>query len=247
MFYQPFFRSLQNDILQGFSVKILKSQKTLCFCLSFQIFNELFAELKVYGNEFFKDKRGIERLQKAKNSAAAQKLKLSGKASCSIANPELSTMDKHQSLALRLELIWWVATLLVAAGVLYPILTRVQYYPFTFDNALYIITFITVTRYIFLLRHTFLARRQVLKLVLIFLFLPFIFYQVQQLNYFQTFLDEQGFDTLIGNLPLAQRDGMARFIHSQMLLFGVGSIISSVLFPLRLIVSVWRTRNLNTV
>lgn len=52
MLYQPFFRSLQNDILKGFSVKIFKiSENPYFFCLSFQTFNELFAELKVYGNE----------------------------------------------------------------------------------------------------------------------------------------------------------------------------------------------------
>ncbi|KGE87780.1 hypothetical protein IX84_13000 [Phaeodactylibacter xiamenensis] len=52
MLYQPFFRSLQNGILKGFSAKIFKiSENPYFFCLSFQTFNELFAELKVYGNE----------------------------------------------------------------------------------------------------------------------------------------------------------------------------------------------------
>ncbi|MCR9053787.1 MAG: hypothetical protein NXI26_18160, partial [bacterium] len=45
-------RSLQNGILKGFSAKIFKiSENPYFFCLSFQTFNELFAELKVYGNE----------------------------------------------------------------------------------------------------------------------------------------------------------------------------------------------------
>ncbi|MCR9054360.1 MAG: hypothetical protein NXI26_21080, partial [bacterium] len=49
------FRSLQNDILKGFSAKIFKiSENPYFFCLSFQTFNELFAELKVYGNEILK-------------------------------------------------------------------------------------------------------------------------------------------------------------------------------------------------
>ncbi|KGE89755.1 hypothetical protein IX84_01635 [Phaeodactylibacter xiamenensis] len=43
---------MQNGILKGFSAKIFKiSENPYFFCLSFQTFNELFAELKVYGNE----------------------------------------------------------------------------------------------------------------------------------------------------------------------------------------------------
>lgn len=152
-------------------------------------------------------------------------------------------MSDHKTLALRLEIIFWILTALVAFGVLYPITSRVQHYPFLTTNIIYIITFITVTRYIFLLQHTFLARRQILKVALVFAFIPFIFYLVQELNYFQTYLDEEGMDTIVGNLPYGRRDDMARYIHSQLLLFAVGSIISSVLFPFRLIISVWRLRN----
>lgn len=156
-------------------------------------------------------------------------------------------MSQHQSLAIRLEVIFWILTALVAFGVIYPIVSRVAYYPFLQTNIIYIVTFITVTRYLFLLRFTFLARRQVLKTALVFVFVILIFYLVQELNYFQTFIDEQGMAAIVGNLPYERQDDMGRYIHSQMLLFGVGSIISSVLFPFRLIISVWRTRNLGRV
>ena len=95
--------------------------------------------------------------------------------------------DLNTKLPLRLELFWWLFTAVVAIGVIYPIISSLNNFPFLFLNILYIVTFITVTRYLFLLKHTFLARSQAAKLVIIFLTLPFVFYLVQELNLFQTF------------------------------------------------------------
>ncbi len=152
-----------------------------------------------------------------------------------------------QHLYWRFELLWWIITVLVAGVVLAPMIIEVKDYPFIFINALYIITFITVTRYIFLLHLTFLAHRQRIKVAFVFLFLPFIFFQVEQLSLFQEFLDNEGAIALVASLPTTSQVGMASYIQSQMLLFAVGSIISSVLFPIRLLVSVWRNYNKGTV
>ena len=145
-----------------------------------------------------------------------------------------------------LEILFWAFTALVAAIVLLPIINEVEGYPFFCINVVYIVTAITVTRYLFLLPHTFLAHRQVLKIALVFLCIPFVFYLIQELNHFQVFIDEEGLDALVGNLPYRRRNNMVDYIRSQMILFATGSIISSVAFPFRLIVSVWRTRNRGT-
>ena len=146
-----------------------------------------------------------------------------------------------------LEILFWAFTAVVAIAVLLPILNEVEDYPFLFINTVYIVTAITVTRYLFLLPHTFLARRQPLKVILIFLCIPLVFYLVQELNNFQVFIDEKGLDALVGGLAYHRRNNMVDYIRSEMLLFGTGSIISSVAFPFRLLVSVWRTRNWGTV
>jgi hypothetical protein len=147
------------------------------------------------------------------------------------------------SRPVQLELLFWIFTAAVALAVLLPILTALDDYPFLFINSLYIVAAITLTRYIFLLPFTFLARRQALKVIFFFLFIPFVFYLVQELNYFQVYLDEQGWDALVGQLAYERRNSMITYIRSQMLLFGVASIIGGVALPLRLIVSVWRYRN----
>ena len=146
-----------------------------------------------------------------------------------------------------LEILFWAFTIVVALVVLLPIVYELEGYPFLFINIVYIVTAITVTRYLFLLPFTFLARLQPVKVVFVFLCIPFIFYLVQELHHFQVFIDEEGLDALVGNLPYHRRNNMVDYIRSEMLLFGTGSIISCVAFPFRLIVSVWRTRNRGTV
>lgn len=146
-----------------------------------------------------------------------------------------------------LEILFWIFTAVVVAAVLLPVVIAVEGYPFLFTNVAYIVTAITITRYLFLLPHTFLARRQALKVTAVFLCIPLLFYLVQELNHFQVFIDEEGLDALVGSLPYQRRNNMVDYIRSEMLLFGTASIVSAVAFPFRLLASVWRTRNRGTV
>ena len=150
---------------------------------------------------------------------------------------------KKNSLLVKFEILWWIFTLVLLIGILYPILPYLNSYTFLFTNLIYIIVFITITRYIFFLRHTFLAHKEILKLVFIFLSVPFVFYLIQALNTFQTFLDNYGIAAVLGTVPEAATKSMASYVYSEMLLFGVGSIVSAIIFPFRLALSIWRTRN----
>jgi len=148
---------------------------------------------------------------------------------------------------LALEAIWWIFTALIAFFVLFPIYTEVKSYPFWLPNTVFIISFITLTRYIFLLPFTFVARNQALKIALAFLALPLLLYLIEQLNYFQTFLDEEGSRAIIGWHPYGEQEELIAYVRSEMLLFGVGSVISAIIFPFRMIISVWRYRNRGTI
>ena len=144
----------------------------------------------------------------------------------------------------QLELLWWALTLFVVLLILTPIYLAVTNFPFYLLNAIYITTFITVARYIFLLKYTFLAKSERWKIICVFLCIPAVFLLVQELNLFQTFLDENGMEAMVGNiLPLSRRTAINKYIYNEIMLFGVGSIISCVLLPFRLLISVWRGRN----
>jgi len=156
-------------------------------------------------------------------------------------------MKTPTQLLIQLEIIWWSVTAVVVFGVLLPIKSYWSIYPFLWSNIIFIIVLLTLARYIFLLPYTFLAHRQRLKVVLFFLCIPLVFLLTQELNRFQLFLDYNGTGALLGQPTLLENKGLTAYIYNEMLLFGVGSIISGVVFPLRLLLSVWRKRNRGTV
>jgi hypothetical protein len=154
------------------------------------------------------------------------------------------TAIKEHKKTLELELYWWLSAGLIGILVIAPILLNTTTFPFSLSNVLYVVAFLTLTRYIFLLRYTWFARKEVIKIVMVFLCIPVAFLAIQELNLFQTFLDENGTEALVGNgLPLKKRESLGKYIHSEILLFGVGTIVSSVILPFRLILSIWRGRN----
>ena len=152
--------------------------------------------------------------------------------------------SQKKNLPLKLELIWWVFTLVVVAGVIIPILSSIEHYPFTKINILFVVVFITLARYIFLLRHTFLAKQQKLKAVLIFLSIPFTFYLISELYSFQIFLDENGVESFIDTtISIEKRNQLTSFIRNQMMFFGAGSVMTAIMFPFRMVMSIWTFRN----
>lgn len=151
---------------------------------------------------------------------------------------ELSNAQK-----LRLELLWWLLTALLLVLVLSPVYLYTETYPFWRTNIIYILTFVTVTRYLFLLGTTFLAKLQWVKVALIFVAIPAIFMLIQEMNRFQLFLDYNEPEDLVGLIPVQTSLAMVRYIRSEFILFGVGSVIALVVLPFRMVISVWRYRN----
>ena len=144
-----------------------------------------------------------------------------------------------------LELLWWLVTLIVAAAILFPILSNLDNYPFFKSNLVFIVVFITLTRYVFLLKHTILAKAELIKVGIVLVSVPFIFLLIEGLSNFQNYLDEEGLDKFMPLMNLEKQQDMINYIKSEMLFFGVGAIIVAILFPFRMIISIWKNRNSN--
>ena len=155
-------------------------------------------------------------------------------------------MNKDTSLIFRLELIWWVVTSILLVAVLFPIYTNNINFPFLTANIVFILAFITLIRYIFLLKHTPLRHLQWLKVVLLVLCIPLAIYTIQELHAFEAFADEIGIQALFSELPEKSQNKLVEYTKAEMLFFGVGSLIATVIFPFRMVVSFWRTFNLGT-
>jgi hypothetical protein len=156
-------------------------------------------------------------------------------------------VKKNTSLQLRLELLWWLVTGLVLAGILFPIYKSKAEYPFWVTNAVFIVAFITLTRYLFFLKHTFLGSFQWIKVLVLVLCIPLVVYLVRALFSFNNYLDREGLEGLFEHFSWEGQSAMVTYIRTEMILFGVGSIVAAILTPFRMLISFWRTHNRGTV
>jgi hypothetical protein len=146
-------------------------------------------------------------------------------------------------LKLTIELVWWCFTALLVVAVLYPIYSQVTDYPYYTINAICIATFITLGRYIFLLKYTFLSHIQYVKAALMVACIPFIFYLIDSISGFQHTLDSYGYELLVRGVPFERQANMGSYIRSEYLFFAVGAVITTFIFPFRMLMSIWRQIN----
>jgi hypothetical protein len=144
---------------------------------------------------------------------------------------------------LLLEFLVLVFSIILTLLLLLPLTHRDVDYPFFVENAVFVGTFILVTRYIFFLKYSFLAKQQVLKVGLVFLFIPFIFYLISCFHDFRTFLDVEGLYAPMRYLPAGKAQKLGDYMYYEMVFFGSGAILASIIFPFRLIHSVWTLKN----
>ncbi len=156
----------------------------------------------------------------------------------------MQTLIKHK---IKVELIWWLFTLILIVIVLLPIWLNAPHYPFFYQNTILITAFVTFTRYIFFLPLTLIARKKWIKLFIIGASAILFFILTTALGDFRNFLEEEGLQTLVEDLRVQDQTRMIDYMKSEMVFFGVGSIISGVVLPFRMIISLWRVRNRGTV
>ena len=155
-------------------------------------------------------------------------------------------MNKNKLL---LELVWWTFTAVFAAMVLYPIWSKVTEYPerINFYNLLYIVTFITLTRYMFLMKYTVIANSKVTKALLIILCIPLIIFSIDGIFSFRQILDNDGYAAICKGVADENMNAIGMYYRNEYLFFGVSAIITAIIFPFRMVISIWRQINRGTV
>ena len=153
----------------------------------------------------------------------------------------------NKKLQFQLELIWWIFTAVVVAVVMFPIWRDFPKFPFQWLNIVYIVVAITCARYTFLLKYTFLARIQWVKMLFILLSLLFVGTCMGPMNDFQRWLAESDPIKIFGSVAENRRDVMAEYVKGEVVFFAIFSMVSIVFLNFRLGVSVWRQHNHNTV
>ena len=156
-------------------------------------------------------------------------------------------MNKARKHKIIVEVMWWLFTFILVIIVLLPIYLKVPLFPFYYQNILLITCFVTFTRYIFLLPTTLIARKKWIKVFIIAISAILFFIMTTALGDFRNFFDEEGLQTLVGDMNVKEQTRMMHYMKSEMVFFGVGSIIAGILLPFRMIISLWRMRNRGTV
>lgn len=155
-------------------------------------------------------------------------------------------MEKWR-IKLSVELIAWLMTGLLLILFILPITRKIYQYPYIGTNIIFIIVTVTLVRYTFLLKHTFLARIQWLKALLILASVPAFLYILRLFKDFQEFLSERGVESIMLHLPHVQQLRLGKYITAEMLFFGSASMICIILFAFRMLISIWRQHNKDTV
>ena len=158
----------------------------------------------------------------------------------------MNIKENTTRLIIKSELLWWAITAILLVAILFPINAYSENYPFWIANSVFILAFITFTRYIFLLNQTPLRYVQWLKVVIIILCIPLVTYMIRELHAFQLFADERGVQSIFTRLAENTQTRLVEFTKTEMLFFGVGGILSAVVFPFRMLISFWRTYNKGT-
>lgn len=142
-----------------------------------------------------------------------------------------------------LESIWWIITAVVIYAILVPVYKAMHVWPLLTWNIIFIAALVTMTRHIFLLPYTFLARKQVLKVAIILALFPITFALVNGLNIFLTYVEENTWEPLTGHLPAEQKRAIESYLWTEMIFFGIGSVIAAPALAVRLFISIWKQHN----
>lgn len=144
-----------------------------------------------------------------------------------------------------IELIWFAVTAVVVCLVILPIRLEIYGFPFEKANIYFIAVFITFLRWLLLLKTTPFHKIQAFKVILGIVSIWIMLYSIRQFGIFQNFLDEKGIQTITAHLSESRQIALAKYIPSEFIFFAVGSIIVCLMMPFRMLISVWRTYNLN--
>lgn len=150
---------------------------------------------------------------------------------------------KYLYTKIRLELLWWLFTMLVVVIVYLPLYINEIDFPFKYYNWAFIVLSISITRFIFQLKHSFIAYNLVLKMLLMFLSVVVFMQAYRGIGLMNIFNNERGYFHLFEHLPLEKRYDIAAYVNWQYFMFAIATAVASVLFPIRLLISIFRVYN----
>jgi hypothetical protein len=142
-----------------------------------------------------------------------------------------------------LEFLSWVITVVMALLIVLPIVNNGIVFPFIDYNIFYIITGLTIFRYIFFWSWLPFSESKAAKVVLVFL-VPLVFFPLLEgIHTFVEYNDQEGIQSILNHLSLSKFNFFVSYIRLEYLLFGIMSFLGSFLLAIKMIRSLWRQIN----
>ncbi|MBL4650411.1 MAG: hypothetical protein JKY03_11835 [Aureispira sp.] len=161
----------------------------------------------------------------------------------------MENLEKQRVGKLLMELVWWILTGIVAWMVARPLWSEFIQYGYIQELILFIVILITYTRYLFLLKYTFLSHFQAGKFILIFGTIPLVFYLIHLFFGYQDFLERQseGMEEyqiyFRADMTFNEHGEVIQYLSKVYSFFALSAIIVVVISPFRLLLSFWRVYN----
>jgi hypothetical protein len=143
-----------------------------------------------------------------------------------------------------LELVWWLLTAVIVVLVMYPIYHYFPSFVFKNTNILLIVCAITFGRYIFFLNYTPIDNMKFVKVAFMLLTAPLVFFLIEKLNDFQTYMGEKDQATVLYDVAEKNQSWMLNYVMTEYRLFAVSAIVLAVVLMIRLLMSIWTKINI---
>jgi len=141
------------------------------------------------------------------------------------------------------SLLWVLFTALLIAIVLWEIYSNNIDYPFYFNNILFIVALMFFVRCIFMIKYSFIENTIFPKLIIMPLGIFMGMYMYMGLNYFIEYYQSNGIYYSVQQFPLEKQYFLGSYIRSEYMFFGIAALVSSIIIPFRMLISVWRVFN----
>lgn len=121
-------------------------------------------------------------------------------------------------------------------------------FPFALENIVAVVLFTALVYILFLLRFTFLARKIPWKMIFMILCIPVFMFVQQGLQQYLLLREDNVPGTFIRTgVEYVRAKGLAQFLHTEYVFFHAACMMLIPLVFFRLLVSIWRNKNRDTV
>lgn len=154
--------------------------------------------------------------------------------------------DRKYDNRFLIALLWLLLLILLPIAVLWPVFSNQVDYLFYFDNILFITLSVLFLRYIFFLKFTWIKNTIIPKLILLFAGIVSAVYSYYILNKFTGFYNDNGIYHSLDTMELSKQYFLGNYIYRQFIFFASFTIVTGLILPIKMLVSVWRVFNKGT-